>query len=58
MTYVNAIQIPTEEDIKQAKQSSRTLSKYANVDRVHLTIQTDNHKTIHTTHPFDSKSKP
>lgn len=42
MTDANVIQLPTEEEVKQARQSSRTLSKYANVDRVHLTIQGNN----------------
>lgn len=42
MIDTNVIRLPTEEDVKQAKQSSRTLSKYANIDQVRLSIQGHN----------------
>ena len=35
----NIIQLPNKQDIEQAKQSSRTLSKYADTERVHLKIK-------------------
>lgn len=38
----NIIQLPTEQDMKQAKESSRTLSKYASAERVHLNIKGSN----------------
>lgn len=38
----NIIQLPTDQDIEQAKESSRTLSKYASADRVRLNIQGSN----------------
>ena len=44
-TANNLIQLPTEQDVEQAKQSSRTLSKYANADRVHLNIKGSNNET-------------
>lgn len=38
MTNQNVIKMPTVEDIQHAKESSRSLSKYHNVDRVNLSI--------------------
>lgn len=38
----NIIQLPTEQDMEQAKESSRTLSKYASADRVRLNIKGSN----------------
>jgi excisionase family DNA binding protein len=35
----NIIQLPNKQDIEQAKQSSRTLSKYTDTERVHLKIR-------------------
>ncbi len=37
-----SLQLPTEQDMAQAKQSSLTLSKYADVARVHLSIKSGN----------------
>lgn len=34
--------LPTPQEIEQAKDSSRTLSKYANADRVKLSLQANN----------------
>lgn len=41
----NIIQLPTDQDIKEAKISSRTLSRYASADRVHLNIKGSNNET-------------
>ena len=41
----NVIQLPTDKDIEQARESSRTLSKYASADRVHLNIKGSNQET-------------
>ncbi len=38
----NVVQIPTAQEIEEAKLSSRTLSKYADADRVHLSIKGSN----------------
>ena len=37
--------LPTAQDVERAKQSSRTLSKYADAERVRLTIQGSNDET-------------
>ena len=41
----NIIQLPNKQDIEQAKQSSRTLSKYADAERVHLKIKGSNQES-------------
>ena len=41
-TAQNMIQLPNKQEIEQAKQSSRTLSKYADTERVHLKIKGSN----------------
>lgn len=41
----NIIQLPNKQDIEQAKQSSRTLSKYADAARVHLKIKGSNQES-------------
>lgn len=35
-------QLPSPEDVQQAKESSRTLSRYASMDRVQMTLKGDN----------------
>ncbi|CBL47323.1 Excisionase/Xis, DNA-binding protein [gamma proteobacterium HdN1] len=42
MSAPNKLQLPTDLDIEQAKVSSRTLSKYAKVDHVQLSLRTPN----------------
>lgn len=37
----NVAYLPTPQDMEQAQESSRTLSKYASADRVHLTLRGD-----------------
>lgn len=37
----SVVHLPTPEDSKQAEETSRTLSKYADVERVKLSISTD-----------------
>ncbi len=37
----NVAYLPTPQDMKHAQESSRTLSKYASADRVHLTLRGD-----------------
>ena len=44
MTSQNVIKIPTIEDIEQAKETSRKLSKFHNADRVKLSIEGSNDK--------------
>jgi hypothetical protein len=39
MASQNVIKKPTNEDIEQAKESSRKLSKFYNADRVKLSIE-------------------
>ncbi|MCH8530926.1 MAG: helix-turn-helix domain-containing protein [Saccharospirillum sp.] len=39
MTAQKIVRLPTQTEVEQAKQSSRTLSKYANVDRVSLSLR-------------------
>ncbi len=41
-TAQNIIQLPNKQEIEQAKQSSRTLSKYTDTERVHLKIKGSN----------------
>jgi len=38
----NVAHLPTPQDMEQAQESSRTLSKYASADRVHLTLRGGN----------------
>lgn len=45
MTNQNVIKMPTIEDIEQAKESSRKLSKFHNADRVKLSIEGSNDET-------------
>ncbi|MFQ3246076.1 MAG: excisionase family DNA binding protein [Arenicella sp.] len=45
MTSQNVINMPTNEDIEQAKESSRKLSKFHNADRVKLSIEGSNEET-------------
>ena len=42
MSVQNIVHLPTPADVEQAKESSRTLSKYADVDRVHLSLRGSN----------------
>ena len=42
MASQNVINMPTHDDIEQAKLTSRTLSKYHTEDRVKLSIESDN----------------
>jgi excisionase family DNA binding protein len=39
MAASNVVQLPTTEDVEEAKESSRTLSKYADMERVQLSIK-------------------
>lgn len=41
-TLKNVVHLPSMPEIETAKQSSRMLSKYANADRVQLTLRTHN----------------
>ena len=41
----NVIQLPTEQEVEVAEISSRTLAKYADSDRVRLSITSDNQET-------------
>ncbi|PAV27538.1 excisionase family DNA binding protein [Tamilnaduibacter salinus] len=41
MSAQKIVHLPTPAEVEQAKQSSRTLSKYANVDRVNLSLRGD-----------------
>lgn len=45
MTGQNVVHLPTQEDVEQAKESSRTLSKYADVERVQLSLRGSNGET-------------
>ncbi len=45
MTQANVIRLPTEQEVEAAKQSSRTLAKYADADRVQLSIKVNNQVT-------------
>lgn len=42
MSAENVVHMPTQAEAEQAKESSRTLSKYANVDRVQLSLRGSN----------------
>ena len=42
MSSSNVVQLPTDQEVEEAKLSSRTLSKYANADRVQLSIKGSN----------------
>ena len=42
MSSQSIVHIPTQADVEQAKVSSRTLSKYTDVDRVNLTLRGSN----------------
>lgn len=42
MTTHNIVQLPNQSEVEQAKQSSRTLSKYTDADRVQLSLRGDN----------------
>ena len=39
MSNSNVLKLPTQQDIEQAKETSRQLSKYHNVDRVQMSIE-------------------
>ena len=41
----NVVQLPTNQDVEAAKLSSRTLSKYADADRVQLSIKGSNNQS-------------
>jgi len=41
----NVVQLPTEQEVEEAKLSSRTLSKYANAERVQLSIKGSNNQS-------------
>lgn len=45
MTQANTISLPSDQDVAQARESSRTLSKYTNAERVRLSIQGSNNET-------------
>lgn len=45
MTGQHAVSLPSEADVEQARESSRTLSKYADVDRVQLSLRGSNGET-------------
>lgn len=40
----NVVQLPTDQEVEEAKLSSRTLSKYADADRVQLSIKGSNNE--------------
>lgn len=42
MSTQKIVHLPTQTEVEQAKQSSRTLSKYANADRVQLALRGNN----------------
>ena len=41
----NVVQLPTEQEVEEAKLSSRTLSKYSNAERVQLSIKGSNNES-------------
>ncbi len=45
MTLQSITSLPTPEEVQQARDSSRVLSKYADAQRVHLTLRGDNSHT-------------
>ncbi len=42
MTASNVVQLPTSQEVEEAKASSRTLAKYAAAERVQLSIKSSN----------------
>jgi len=40
-TSANIVHFPTQEEVETAKQTSRTVSKYADIDRVQMTIRSN-----------------
>ncbi|WP_295888592.1 helix-turn-helix domain-containing protein [uncultured Thiohalocapsa sp.] len=42
MTAHNVVHLPTPDEMEEAKASSRTLAKYADADRVHMTLRGSN----------------
>lgn len=44
-TSSNVVQLPTDQEVEEAKVSSRTLSKYADADRVQLSIKGSNNES-------------
>ena len=44
MTTSNVVQLPTTQDVETAKLSSRTLAKYADAERVQLSIKGSNNE--------------
>ncbi|MHA7817960.1 MAG: helix-turn-helix domain-containing protein [Pseudohaliea sp.] len=42
MTAHNVVHLPTPDEMEEAKTSSRTLAKYADTDRVHMTLRGSN----------------
>ncbi len=45
MSSSNVVQLPTDQEVEEAKLSSRTLSKYADADRVQLSIKGSNNES-------------
>lgn len=45
MSSSNVVQLPTDQEVEEAKLSCRTLSKYADVDRVQLSIKGSNNES-------------
>lgn len=45
MSAQKIVHMPTQTEVEQAKESSRTLSKYADVDRVQLSLRGSNGET-------------
>lgn len=45
MSSSNVVQLPTDQEVEEAKISSRTLSKYADADRVQLSIKGSNNES-------------
>jgi len=45
MPSSNVVQLPTDQEVEEAKLSSRTLSKYADADRVQLSIKGSNNES-------------
>lgn len=45
MSAQKIVHMPTQAEVEQAKESSRTLSKYADVDRVQLSLRGSNGET-------------
>ena len=51
MSAVKIVHLPTPAEVEQAKESSRTLSKYADVDRVQLGIRSCDGESDHLVLP-------